>query len=107
VSIFTVWPDLMVSAGGRSALRYPQITVAGVECSVASGVAFGGNVCAPADQATPAITQATQPRITIGINTVGIDDLPGEPRDDHGINGPAFTVAGHDDHRRNASIAVI
>src|SRR5215510_4841480 len=78
VSIFTVWPDLMVSAGGRSAERYPQITVPGVERSVASGVAFAGNVCAPADQATAAITQATQPRIRIGINTVGIDDLPGE-----------------------------
>src|SRR4051794_20091731 len=95
VSIFTVWPDLMVSAGGRSAVRYPQITVSGVERSVASGVAFGGNVCAPADQATPAITQATQPRTRIGINKLGIDDLPGKPRDDHRSNGPAFTVAGH------------
>src|SRR5262249_18690636 len=80
VSIFTVWPDLMVSAGGRSAVRYPQITVSGVERSVASGVAFAGSVCAPADitladHATPASTQATQPRIRTGINKVGIDDL--------------------------------
>src|SRR5262245_31373901 len=93
VSIFTVWPDVIVSAGGRSAVRYPQITVSGVERSVASGVAFGETHCAPAEQATPAIMQATKPRITTGINKVRIDDLPGTPRDDHGISGPAFTVA--------------
>src|SRR5262245_40333077 len=96
VSIFTVWPDLMVSAGGRSAVRYPQITVSGVERSVASAVAFGGTVCAPAGQARPAIMQATMQRIRIDIDEVRIDDLPGKThRDDHGINVPAFTVAGH------------
>src|SRR5262245_27418977 len=77
VSIFTVSPDLIVSAGGRSAVRYPQITVSGVERSVASGVAFGGDVCALADQATPAIMQAKQ-RTRIGINKVRIGDLPGK-----------------------------
>src|SRR5262245_7290278 len=93
VSIFTVWPDLMVSAGGRSAVRYPQITVAGVERSVASGVAFGGTVCAPAEQVRPAIMQATKQLITIDINEVRIDDLPGKSHgDDHGINGRAFTM---------------
>src|SRR5262245_23295659 len=76
VSIFTVWPDLMVSAEGRSAVRYPQITVSGVERSVASGVAFGGTVCAPADEARPAIIHATTQRIRISINEVRIDDLP-------------------------------
>src|SRR4029450_10895199 len=70
VSIFTVWPDLMVSAAGRSAVRYPQITVSGVDRSVASGVAFGGTVCAPAAQARPAIMQATKHPIRIGINEV-------------------------------------
>src|SRR5262245_63327869 len=78
VSIFTVWPDLMVSAGGRSAVRYPQITVSGVERSVASGVAFGGTDCAPAEQVRPAIMQATKQRIRIGISGVGIGDLPGK-----------------------------
>src|SRR5262245_16504764 len=98
VSIFTVWPDLMVSAGGRSAVRYPQITVSGVERSVASGVSFGGTVSARADQARPAIMQATKQRIRIGMNEVRIDDLPGKNYgDDHGINGRAFTVAGHRD----------
>src|SRR5262245_25152243 len=93
VSIFTVWPDLMVSAGGRSAVRYPQITVSGVERSVASGVAFGGTVCAPAEEARPAIIHATTQRIRISINEVRIDDLPGKNHgDDHGINGRAFTV---------------
>src|SRR5262245_46874088 len=80
VSIFTVWPDLMVSAGGRSAVRYPQITVSGVERSVASGVAFGGTVCAPADQVRPAITQTTKQRIRIDINGVRIAISLAKPR---------------------------
>src|SRR5262245_24791948 len=83
----------MVGAGGRSAVRYPQITVSGVERSVVSGVAFGGTVCAPADEARPAIIHATTQRIRISINEVRIDDLPGKNHgDDHGINGRAFTV---------------
>src|SRR5262245_2703585 len=92
-SIFTVWPDLMASSGGRSAVRYPQITVSGVERSVASGVAFGGTVCAPADEARPAIIHATAQRIRISINEVRIDDLPDKDHgDDHDIKGRAFTV---------------
>src|SRR5262245_65869971 len=77
VSIFTVWPALMASAGGRSAVRYPQITVSGVERSAASGAAFGGTVGAPADQVRPAIMQATKQLITTDINAVRIDDPPG------------------------------
>src|SRR5262249_24003419 len=93
VSIFTVWPDLMVSAGGRSAGGYPPLSPLGRERSLASGLAFGGTVCAPADEARPAIIHATTQRIRISINEVRIDDLPDKGHgNDHDIKGRAFTV---------------
>ena len=46
VSIRTVVPDLMRSAGGTRAEKYPQMTVSGVEPRVTSGLFPAGAGCA-------------------------------------------------------------
>jgi hypothetical protein len=57
VSMRTVVPDLMRSAGGTFAEKYPQMTVFGVEPNVTSGL---GADCAAAGPAMPiAVKQIT------------------------------------------------
>src|SRR3977135_797483 len=55
VSMRTVVPDLMRSAGGRRAETYPQTTVFGVEPNVTSGLRPAGAGCPAADDTRPAM----------------------------------------------------
>src|SRR6476660_1456346 len=59
VSILQVCPDLMRNTGGMSAAESPQITVSGVERSVASGVRLTGTGCAAAAVDRPKNTALT------------------------------------------------
>src|SRR5215470_15420542 len=78
VSIRTVVPDLMRSAGGTREEKYPQTTLFGVDPSVTSalgtsafvtsGLAPAGAVCAAADDTRTAIPMAAQ---QIGANFFG------------------------------------
>src|SRR3954468_6966572 len=96
VSILTVCPDLMRNTGGMSAAKYPQTTVSGVECSVASGVRLTGTGCAAAAVETPKNTAlASHPihfcgiceLLTFSARTMTQDrragiDIRGRTRDD-------------------------
>src|SRR5579871_203909 len=75
VSILTVVPDLMRSAGAMRAEKYPHTTVSGREPSVTSGLVGAGTDCAAADAtraATPAaVHQATaRPRTHFDIGSI-------------------------------------
>src|SRR3977135_3009435 len=61
VSMRTVVPDLMRSAGGRRAETYPQTTVFGVEPNVTSGLRPAGAGCPAADDTRPATTKTARP----------------------------------------------
>jgi hypothetical protein len=56
----TVAPDLMRSAGGTRAEKYPQTTVFGVEPKVTSGLSPAGADCPAADDIRPAMPTAAK-----------------------------------------------
>src|ERR1700694_4289711 len=60
VSMRTVAPDLMRSAGGTRAEKYPQTTVFGVEPNVTSGLSPAGGDCPAADDMRPAMPTAAK-----------------------------------------------
>src|ERR1700704_4052678 len=60
VSMRTVVPDLMRSAGGTRAETYPQTTVFGVEPNVTSGLRPAGAGCPAADDTRPAMPRTAR-----------------------------------------------
>jgi hypothetical protein len=75
VSMRTVAPDLMRSAGGTRAEKYPQMTVFGVEPNVASGLGPAGAGCPAAGDIRPAMPTAAKqitatPRTCFDIGSI-------------------------------------